>query len=149
MSESQEIEVEASAEPQAKSECDLDFIVCQIYHYLATCKAPYDDWREIKAVIEEGLGQRQGREQTPSDLKEADQTFKEGPMPEMTVLAPINKPPRSPELIPLLEAVVDDPGKWLSTPNSQFGGKRPGELIGTDEETKLLDLLHAVDQGLF
>jgi Protein of unknown function (DUF2384) len=34
----------------------------------------------------------------------------------------------------LLNAVVDDPQKWLSTPSMQFGGRRPGDLVGTDEE---------------
>jgi hypothetical protein len=60
-----------------------------------------------------------------------------------------NPPIRSPELFELLIAVVDDPKKWLSTPSVQFGGRRPGDLLGTDEEEKILDLLHAVDQGLF
>ncbi len=55
----------------------------------------------------------------------------------------------SPELRELLYEVVDDPQKWLSTPSRQFGGRRPGDLVGTDEEPKIFDLLHAVEQGLF
>ena len=60
-----------------------------------------------------------------------------------------NLPIRSAELVELLNAVVNDPKQWLSTPSVQFGGRRPGDLVGTDEEVKMLDLLHAVDQGLF
>jgi hypothetical protein len=56
---------------------------------------------------------------------------------------------RSPKLDELLAAVIDNPDIWLSTPSVQFGGRRPGELVGTEEEFKIFDILHAVDQGLF
>jgi Protein of unknown function (DUF2384) len=49
----------------------------------------------------------------------------------------------------LLIGVVDNPESWLSTPSIHFGGRRPVDLVGTDEEYKLSDLLQAVDQGLF
>lgn len=49
----------------------------------------------------------------------------------------------------LLDAVVDDPETWLSTPSEQLGGRKPCDLIGTDEEIKVVSLLQAVDQGLF
>jgi uncharacterized protein (DUF2384 family) len=49
----------------------------------------------------------------------------------------------------LLAAVVDDPEIWLSTPSVQLGGRKPGDLIGTDEEAKVVSILQAVDQGLF
>lgn len=54
-----------------------------------------------------------------------------------------------PNLQELIDRVVDNPEAWLSTPNHQFGGRQPRELIGTREETKLVNLLRAVDQGLF
>jgi hypothetical protein len=59
------------------------------------------------------------------------------------------RPGPSAKLAELLDSVVDDPEKWLSTPSVQFGGRKPGDLIGTAEEPKIFDLLHAVDQGLF
>jgi hypothetical protein len=37
----------------------------------------------------------------------------------------------------------------MSTPSAQFGGRRPIDLVGIDEEFKIFDILHAVDQGLF
>ncbi len=53
------------------------------------------------------------------------------------------------DLTALLEMVLDQPNKWLATPNPQFGGREPRDLVGTAEESKIFDLLHAVDQGLF
>jgi hypothetical protein len=60
-----------------------------------------------------------------------------------------NHPARSPELDALLAAVVEHPESWMSTPSVQFGGRRPADLVGTEEEFKIFDILHAVDQGLF
>jgi hypothetical protein len=60
-----------------------------------------------------------------------------------------DRPSPSPNLAVLLATVLDQPDKWMATPNHQFGGRRPNELVGTAEETKIFDLLHAVDQGLF
>jgi uncharacterized protein (DUF2384 family) len=49
----------------------------------------------------------------------------------------------------LLATVVDDPENWLSTPSAQLGWRKPLDLIGTDEEVKVVSILQAVDQGLF
>jgi Protein of unknown function (DUF2384) len=74
--------------------------------------------------------------------------FKHEPMQESkTGFA--DYPARSPELDELLTTVVDNPEIWMSTPSIQFGGRRPSELVGTEEEFKIFDVLHAVDQGLF
>jgi hypothetical protein len=59
------------------------------------------------------------------------------------------QPLRSVSLHELLNAVVENPEAWLSTPSAQFGGRKPSDLIGTEEEHKIVDLLLAVDQGLF
>ncbi len=37
----------------------------------------------------------------------------------------------------------------MEMPNIQFGGRRPSDLAGTEEEFKIFDVLHAVDRGLF
>jgi hypothetical protein len=55
----------------------------------------------------------------------------------------------APELSKLLASIVDKPEIWMKTPSAQFGGRRPIELVGTEEEFKIFDILHAVDQGLF
>ncbi len=49
----------------------------------------------------------------------------------------------------LIRTVVDHPDRWLETPSEQLGWRKPGDLIGTAEEGKLVSLLQAVDQGLF
>jgi hypothetical protein len=58
-------------------------------------------------------------------------------------------PAISPQLDQLLTAILDNPRVWLATPSAQFGGKKPGDLIGTDKEQQVIDLLVAVDQGMF
>jgi hypothetical protein len=40
--------------------------------------------------------------------------------------------------------LVDDPGEWLNTPNTRLGGTKPTDLIGTDREQLLRDLLQAI-----
>ena len=73
-------------------------------------------------------------------------------MPELPVARNASngvRPVRSTDLDDLLTAVVDDPEAWLSSPSAQFGGRKPADLIGTNEETKVVQLLQAVDQGLF
>jgi hypothetical protein len=60
-----------------------------------------------------------------------------------------DRPIPSNDLDELLHAVVDDPNTWLATPSEQLGWRKPGDLIGTDEEVKVVSLLQAVDQGLF
>ena len=60
-----------------------------------------------------------------------------------------DRPSPSSNLAALLSTVLDQPDKWMATPNHQLGGRKPSDLVGTAEETKIFDLLHAVDQGLF
>lgn len=38
---------------------------------------------------------------------------------------------------------------WFQTPNPNFGGRKPEDLVGSDEEQKVVNLLKAVDLGLF
>jgi DNA-binding transcriptional ArsR family regulator len=45
--------------------------------------------------------------------------------------------------------VVDDPRLWLNTPNPQFAGRRPIDLIGTEDEPELRNLIRAAQQGAF
>ena len=65
------------------------------------------------------------------------------------IAAKSDRPSTSSDLAALLAMVLDQPDKWMATPNHQFGGRKPGDLVGTAEETKIFDLLQAVDQGLF
>jgi uncharacterized protein (DUF2384 family) len=47
-----------------------------------------------------------------------------------------------------IEALVDEPEKWLDAPNDQLGGERPRDLISTDREQVLRDLLRAIRYGI-
>jgi hypothetical protein len=44
--------------------------------------------------------------------------------------------------------VVAEPREWLDTPNDRLGGLKPKELIGTNREPLLHDLLRAIKQGM-
>lgn len=57
--------------------------------------------------------------------------------------------PLSPELDVLLESVLEQPEAWLKAPNPRFRGARPADLVGTEDESKIIDILRAVDLGLF
>jgi hypothetical protein len=41
------------------------------------------------------------------------------------------------------------PTNWLSTPNSRLGGEKPEDLIGTDREQWVRDILRSYYYGLF
>lgn len=58
-------------------------------------------------------------------------------------------PDRRRSTLELASDVLENPGEWLRTSNTQLGNRRPIDLMGTEEEEKVFDLLHAVDQGLF
>jgi hypothetical protein len=75
--------------------------------------------------------------------------IKDEPMSESNIRLTAEHPVRSSELDALLMAVVEYPEGWMATPSAQFGGRRPIDLVGTEEEVKIFDILRAVDQGLF
>jgi len=52
-------------------------------------------------------------------------------------------------LIDDIATVVDDPEAWLEAPNPRFSGRKPADLIGTDEEPELRNLIDAAMQGMF
>jgi uncharacterized protein (DUF2384 family) len=58
-------------------------------------------------------------------------------------------PARLPSALELAADVLDDPGPWLRAPNPQLGDRPPIDLIGTDEEFRVSNLLTAIDRGLF
>ena len=150
MAESRKPKPAVRAEAPRESYDDVDLVIKRIVGFLdSTSENPIEDANRINSfVIEYLLAQRPSY--TPS--QDASEIFKDEPMPKPSSalsLETADQPEASPELQELLYAVVDDPRKWLVTPSAQFGGRKPGELVGTDEEHKLFDLLHAVEQGMF
>lgn len=47
-----------------------------------------------------------------------------------------------------VKALVANPSMWLAAPNDQLGGQKPRDLIGTDREQLLRDLLRAIKYGM-
>ncbi len=49
----------------------------------------------------------------------------------------------------LIAEVIDRPDEWMNHPNDQLGGKKPRELIGTDHEERVRELVRAIKIGMF
>lgn len=49
----------------------------------------------------------------------------------------------------LIAEVVKDPETWLDRPNDLLGGKRPRELLGTDSEERVRELVRSIKIGMF
>lgn len=49
----------------------------------------------------------------------------------------------------LIAEVVPDYEVWLRTPNTRFGGRAPGELIGTPNEWFLRNTALSLKYGIF
>ena len=66
-------------------------------------------------------------------------------------MEPANAPP-IPQRRTALELAIEllqHPGAWLRTPNPNLGNRKPIDLIDTDDEFMVFNLLNAVDQGFF
>jgi hypothetical protein len=109
------------------------------------CQDQGNGYLELKEFAERQLVRLAAKEKPPADLK--DEIMPKRPKAVTTLEA---EPPIKTDILEeLLVAVVDDPKTWLSTPSDQLGWRKPIDLIGTDEEVKVVSLLQAVDQGLF
>lgn len=53
------------------------------------------------------------------------------------------------KLIKKVGTVVPDPEDWLNTPNPRFEGRRPIDLIGTDDEIRVHIIIEAARHGFF
>ncbi len=49
----------------------------------------------------------------------------------------------------LIAEVIDQPDEWMNYPNNQLAGKKPRELIGTDHEERVRELVRAIKIGMF
>lgn len=57
-------------------------------------------------------------------------------------------PDEEPDIRKEAASVLADPRDWLDMPNDQLGGERPNDLIGTEREQAVRDLLRAVKHGM-
>jgi hypothetical protein len=137
---------------ESPSPDDLEALLNRIRLYLIKCSNPLETWRTIESFVEDGLGLAEIGSQDSVPGVQNTQQFKDELMTDSKTVKTIDTLSHgspSLELKQLLIEVIDNPETWLSTPSVQFGGRKPGDLVGTEEEFKLFDLLHAVDQGLF
>jgi hypothetical protein len=139
---------EEEQEPEVDSSLpDIEGVLDGVQKFLCVLSnEPLKDAGKITALVEEIIAPL-----TVKSLKartEPSQMLTEEDM-QKDATAVTAERKRSPELDKLLADVIDDPEVWLSTPTIQFGGRRPADLIGTEEESKIFDILHAVEQGLF
>jgi hypothetical protein len=164
------ITVKKSSGPSSKAEYDtelpdFDEAECVLVQYLTLAsKNPLKDARAFQRTIAQVTRQARGprassvansidapRGKAQGNLKTAKEIKmgKDAPRPSSSVGTPTKRRPRSAKLTALLKAVLDQPEKWMAAPSMQLGGRRPADLVGTDEEVKIFDILNAVDQGLF
>jgi hypothetical protein len=67
--------------------------------------------------------------------------------------APIHQPPKllpweSPNVVDDVQLLWGDSADaWLDSPNPRFGGRKPRELVGTEDEFSLREMLRAVRYG--
>jgi DNA-binding transcriptional ArsR family regulator len=53
------------------------------------------------------------------------------------------------DLLADVEGFVDDPEDWFLTPNPEFEGRKPVDLLGTPDEPRLRNRIEAAKLGLF
>ncbi len=58
-------------------------------------------------------------------------------------------PPKSQELLDEIKSLFENPEAWLEVPNVLFHFRRPIDLIGTDEEELVRDVIEAFKYGLY
>lgn len=132
--------------PQSDSREWAEFLGSIVSYVEFRCRDPRRGYLDLMELAETHLARLDaGSEAGPSDLK--DETMPEVSRIPKSVVRPSASRPVP--LAELLAVVVDDPETWLATPSAQLGGRRPADLIDTDEEVKVMSLLQAVDQGLF
>jgi DNA-binding transcriptional ArsR family regulator len=57
--------------------------------------------------------------------------------------------PIDPALLEDVRAFVDDPERWFRTPNAAFEGRKPIDLLGTADESRLRNRIEAAKLGMF
>jgi len=124
-------------------------ILAQVRYFLCfTSEHPLEDADRINKLVDKCRAAHAKKSPSPSP-KTLPPSIKDETMQRLKKVLTAAGGARFPELDKLLIAVVDKPEVWLKTPSIQFGGRCPGDLVGTKEEHKLIDILRAVDQGIF
>jgi hypothetical protein len=48
-----------------------------------------------------------------------------------------------------VKTVIRNYAQWLNTPNTLFAGRKPKDLIGTEDEYQLRNAIRAIKHGVF
>jgi hypothetical protein len=67
----------------------------------------------------------------------------------MKTVKRVRDPDEIRDLRELIMEVIPDAEHWIDAPNPHFGLMKPAELIGTDKEIHLRNLVRAVKLGMF
>ena len=111
------VEQDPSAQKtEGESPSSQEDLLCRIKSYLIASKTPADDWKSIKDCVEEGVGFPDVRRRPPESATDDDpQGFKDESMSHLKSDSKVVRPIKSAEILALLQAVVDDPERWMST----------------------------------
>jgi DNA-binding transcriptional ArsR family regulator len=113
----------------------------KISHHLAPLR--------VSTVVD---SHREGKE-TRFELTEPGARLLDSAFGLLDEAAPVPEPKISPselkKLIRKVGTAIDDPEDWLYTPNPQFEGRRPIDLIGTGDEIRVHLIIGALQQGFF
>jgi hypothetical protein len=55
----------------------------------------------------------------------------------------------SPDIMQDIRATIPNPEQWLDAPNPHFGLQKPREMIGTDQEPLIRNMLRRIWNGIF
>jgi hypothetical protein len=66
----------------------------------------------------------------------------------MKTVKRVRDPDQTRDLRELIMDVIPDAEHWIDSPNPHFGGKTPADLIGTDKEEHLRNLVRAFKMGM-
>ena len=67
----------------------------------------------------------------------------------MKAVKRVRDPDETVDLRTLILSVVPDAEHWMDTPNPHFDFAKPKDLIGTEREKHLRNLVRAVKNGMF
>jgi Protein of unknown function (DUF2384) len=77
---------------------------------------------------------------------------KHKPKSDKTVKKPVKRrrdPDETVDIRVLILDVIPNAELWMDSPNRHFGAMKPSELIGTDKEIHLRNLVRAIKLGMF
>jgi hypothetical protein len=57
-------------------------------------------------------------------------------------------PDELPDLRDEVKRIFDDPDLWLDTPHKSLGWRKPRDLLGTEDEYRVRDIIRRIKHGI-